>query len=323
MRTQARDAEPVTFGVDLWRRSREHDVTGLSAELAYRFLFAIFPFGLFLIASAAFFATMLGLGDPTGTIVKGLGDNLPPELAGAVRPELEQVLSHQRFGLVSLGAVLALLAALTGTMTVIKAMNRAYGVRDDRPFVRRYALGIALTIAGSIGILVAFVTVVGGAFLTEQAVSTLGLGSTGFAVVSLLRWPVVFLLLVLAATIVYRVGPNLQPTWAEAVRGAIVFALGWLVLTAAFAFYVLHVADYGATYGTVGGIIVLMTWLYLTGLMLLIGAEVVAVQVWRTDPDRISRRQTEIGDVDVVAPVRDAAADALKTLHGAARPPRS
>ena len=86
MRSDARDAEPVAFGVDLWRRAREHDVTGLAAELAYRFLFAIFPFGLFLLASAAFTATALGLGDPTGTIIKGLGSNLPPALASAVQP---------------------------------------------------------------------------------------------------------------------------------------------------------------------------------------------------------------------------------------------
>jgi membrane protein len=228
MRSDARDAEPVTFGVDLWRRTREHDVTGLAAELAYRFLFAIFPFGLFLIASAAFFANVLGLGDPTGTIINGLGDNLPASLADAVRPELEHVLTQQRFALVSSGAVLALFAALTGTMTVIKAMNRAYGVRDDRPFLRRYGLGLALTVAGSIGILVAFVTIVGGAFLTEKAAETLGLGSATYGVISILRWPAVFGLLVLAAVIVYRFGPNLQPTWGEAFRGAVVFASGWL-----------------------------------------------------------------------------------------------
>jgi membrane protein len=323
MRTDARDAEPVTFLVDLWRRTREHDLTGLAAELAYRFLFAIFPFGLFLIASAAFAAMMIGLGDPTGTIVKGLGDNLPPELSAAVRPELEQVLSHQRFGLVSFGALLAILAALTGTMTVIKAMNRAYGVRDDRSFVRRYALGLGLTIAGSIGILVAFVTIVGGAFLTEQAATILGLESAAFGAISILRWPAVFGLLVLAAVVVYRFGPNLQPTWGEAIRGAIVFAIGWLVATAAFAFYVLHVADYGATYGAVGGIIVLMTWLYLTGLVLLIGAEVVAVHVWRTDPGRIRQRQSETAAQKVVDATRDTALQTLTAYQRVTRPPRS
>jgi membrane protein len=323
MRSDARDAEPVTFGVDLWRRSRAHDVTGLAAELAYRFLFAIFPFGLFLLASAAFAATALGLGDPTGAIIKALGDNLPPALADAVRPELQHVLGQERFALVSSGAILALFAALTGTMTVIKAMNRAYGVRDDRPFVRRYALGLGLTIGASIGILIAFVTIVGGAFLTERFAAGLGLGSAAWGVISILRWPVVFGVLVLAAIVVYRVGPNLQPTWAEAVRGAVVFAIGWLAATALFAWYALSVANYDVTYGAIGGVIVLMTWLYLTGLMLLVGAEVVAVQVWRTDPDRITQRQAETAAEKVVDATRDAAVQTLSTFHRATRPPRS
>ena len=82
----ARAAEaPVSLGLDLWHRSQAHDLSGLSAELAYRFLFALFPFGLFLAALAAFVAVALGLGDPTPTIVAGLGDNMPPELAGSVQ----------------------------------------------------------------------------------------------------------------------------------------------------------------------------------------------------------------------------------------------
>ena len=149
------------------------------------------------------------------------------------------------------------------------------------------------------------------------------MGSATYGVISILRWPAVFGLLVLAASIVYRIGPNLQPTLGEAIRGAIVFALGWLVLTAGFAFYVLHVADYGATYGTLGGVIVLMTWLYLTGLMLPIGAEVVAVQVWRTDPDRISARQAETAAEKVVHATRDTAVQTLSTLRRATRPPRT
>jgi membrane protein len=317
MRSDARDTEAVTFGVDLWRRAREHDVTGLAAELAYRFLFAIFPFGLFLIASAAFAATTLGLGDPTGTIIKGLGSNLPPALASAVQPELEHILTQERFALVSSGAVLALFAALTGTMTVIKAMNRAYGVRDDRSFVRRYGLGLGLTIGASIGILIAFALAVGGAFLSEKFAAGLGLGSAAWGVISILRWPVIFGLLVLAAIVIYRVGPNLQPTWTEAVRGATVFAIGWLVATAGFAWYALSVANYDVTYGAIGGVIVLMTWLYLTGLMLLVGAEVVAVQVWRTDPDRISQRQAETAVEKVVDATRRTA---VQTLGRVQRP---
>jgi membrane protein len=297
-----------------WQRAREHDLTGLSAEMAYRFLFALFPFALFMASVAAGAAGLLGFGDPTGRIIDGLGDNLPPELGGTVRTELEGVLGQGRPGLATVGALVGLWAATTGTMTVMKAMNRAYDVTEDRSLVRRYLLGIGLTIAGSIGIVIAFVTIVGGALLTEQLVGRLGLEGSWWAL-TLLRWPVVFGLLVLAATIIYRVGPNLTPSWRTAATGAIVFAIGWLVATFAFALYVTNVADYGATYGALGGIMVLMIWLYLTGLVLLVGAEFVAILVHRREPERIEARQAEIAAraEKAAAQVADRVRDALPT----------
>ena len=296
VRSAERGRGPVAVAAALVQRARDHDLPGLSAEMAYRFLFALFPFGLFLAAIAAFMVGALGLGDPTGRIVDGLGDNLPPELAGTVRHELEQVIGQQRAGLVTFGAVVALWAATTGTMTVIKAMNRAYDVEEDRPIVRRYLVGLGLTVAGSIGIVIAFVTIVGSALLTEQVAARLGIEAQAMGTLALLRWPAVFGLLVLAAAVVYRVGPNLTPSWRASFSGASVFALGWLVATFAFAQYVTRVADYGATYGALGGVIVLMIWLYLTGMVLLVGAEVVAMIVHRTEPGLITTRQAEIAE---------------------------
>jgi membrane protein len=311
---------PLSMGMDIWHRAQAHDLSGLSAELAYRFLFAIFPFGLFLAATTSFAAGVLGLADPTRSIIDGLGDNLPPELAGTIRPELEQVFGHPHFGLLSFGALVALWAATTGTMTVIKAMNRAYGVTEDRPIVRRYALGLALTVAGAIGIVIAFVTIVGGAFLTDDVAGRIGLGGAAWGTISLLRWPVVFAILVAAAAVMYRIGPNLRPSWRSALSGAAVFAVGWLVATFAFAQYVTRFADYGATYGALGGVIVLMIWLYVTGLILLVGAEVVAILVGRTEPGRLEARRAETAVADVVDGVRQTARQTLGRVAQVAGP---
>src|SRR4051794_41820584 len=134
-------------------------------------------------------------------------------------------------------------------MTVIKAMNRAYDVREDRPLVGRYLLGLGLTVAGSLGIIFAFVTIVGGALLTQQVVGRLGLDGA-WAVISLLRWPLVFGLLVLAATIMYRVGPNLTPSWRAAGTGAVLFAAGWVVGAGGLPVFG---SDVGGLRGGVGG----------------------------------------------------------------------
>jgi membrane protein len=171
--------------------------------------------------------------------------------------------------------------------------------------------GDSISTASAIGIVIAFVTIVGGAFLTEDVAGRVGLGGAAWGAISLLRWPVVFAILLAAAAIMYRIGPNLQPSWRSALSGAAVFAVGWLVATFAFAQYVTRFADYGATYGALGGVIVLMIWLYVTGLILLVGAEVVAILVGRTEPGRLEARRAETAVVDVVDGVRQTARQTL------------
>ena len=115
---------------------QKNDLPGLSAELAYRFLFAIFPFGLFVAALTAFVAQGIGMSDPSGQIMGALGDNLPPDVAAAVQPELQRVLDVARPGLLTIGALAALWAATGGTNALIKGTNKAFEVEDKRS-VRR------------------------------------------------------------------------------------------------------------------------------------------------------------------------------------------
>src|SRR5688572_14220762 len=172
----------VVFGKDFVKQFQEDDASGLGAELAYRWLFAVFPFGIFLAALGAFVASWIGIQNPAQQIVDALGDNLPAELAAGVQPELERVIGQHQPGLVSLGALLALWAATAGMMTVIKSMNRAYDVDETRSAVVRYGLGIGLTIAAAVGLIISFVTIVGGSLLTEQVARQLGVGATAWTV---------------------------------------------------------------------------------------------------------------------------------------------
>ncbi len=284
-------AEPVSFGRDLLGRLQRNDASGMAAELAYRFVLAVFPFGLFLAALAGFVAVWIGVDNPTDEIIAGIGDNLPAGLAETVRGELETVVGTQRPGVLSIGALLALWSATSGTMTVIKVMNRAYEVEETRSLIGRYALGIVLTIAGSIGIIAAFVTIVGGAVVTEELAEQLGATGAAWQAITFLRWPLVFVFLVLGTAVLYRVGPNMRPSWRAALVGGAVFALGWLVATFGFSLYATNVANYGATYGALGGVIVLLIWLYITGLVLILGAEIVAMLTARTEPERLRERQ--------------------------------
>jgi membrane protein len=301
--------EATSFPRRLLASIQRDDVMGVSAEIAYRFLFALFPFGLFVAALGAFAAQWLGIGNPAQEIVDGLGDNLPPSIAESLRPELERLLDSARPGLLSVGALGALWAATGGTNALVKGIHRAYDAPERRPFVLRYVVAIGLTLIAALGILGSFVTIVGGAVATEELARGLGLGEVPWSVIQILRWPVVALVLVGAVAILYRYGPSLVVPWRWILAGAVLYSVGWLVATAGLAWYVGNIADYGATYGSLSAVIVLMLWFYLSAMLLLIGAEVTAALARERSPEEIHWRGEEL----------DAAASVERTTDGVRR----
>jgi membrane protein len=278
----------------LVERFQEHDVAGLGAELAYRFLFAIFPFGLFVAALAGFVAGWIGIDNPTDNILAALGDNLPAGIAEVIRPELERVIGSTQPGLLSIGALGALWAATGGINAMMKGMNRAFDVEESRSFPLKLAVAIGLTILGAAGVIGAFVTVVGGALVTQELAEQLGLAGQAWSLIQLLRWPFVVVLLIVAVGILYRFAPNVRASWRWVFAGAAVFTIGWLIATVGFAIYLANFANYGATYGTLGGVIALMLWFYITAVILVTGAEFVAVGMAIFEPERVERRREEV-----------------------------
>ena len=295
---------------------KEHDVSGLAAEMAYRFLFAVVPFGLFVAALGAFVASAVHVDNPAEQILGGLGDNLPPSIADAVRPELERLFSSASAQLLSIGAIAALWAATGGTNALVKGMHRAYDVPEQRPFLLRYAVAVGLTLLAAVGVIASFVTIVGGAMLTQQLAGQIGLGDQAFAVVQLLRWPAVFLVLTAAVAILYRYAPSIVVPWRWILAGAAVFTTGWIAATAALGFYAGNVADYGATYGSLGAVIVLMLWFYATAAMLLIGAELTASLARELTLDEIRRRGEEVAAAEAVHAATDTATREVKRAAG-------
>jgi membrane protein len=242
-----------------------------------------------------------------------LGDNLPPDIAAAVQPELQRVLGVARPGLLTVGALAALWAATGGTNALIKGTNKAFEVDDKRSFVVKTALAIGLTLLATIGILAAFVTVVGGSLITEQLAEQVGIGGA-WQTISLIRWPLVGIGLTLAVAILFHFAPAIRPSWRWCLVGAAMFTVGWLVTTALFAFYATNVANFGATYGALGGVIALMLWFYITGLLLTGSAQLAAVLMRRYEPERLRELQGAAGGAaaKVVETAKDAAGKAAE-----------
>jgi membrane protein len=279
------------LGKEFLAKFKEDDVLGLGAELAYRFLFALFPFVIFLAALGGFAASWLGIANPAQQAIDALGENLPPELAATIQPEINEILGQTQPGLLSFGAILALWAATGGTNALIKAMNRAYEVADPRGFVGRYAIALALTLLAAGGVIGSFVVIVGGAVITQDFANQLGIGDVAWTVISLLRYPLVLALLIAAVAILYRVAPAVKASWRYVFLGAAIFSVAWLVATAAFGFYIANFGNYASTYGALAGVIILMLWFYLSALVLVGAAELVAILSNVNEPEKAEEQR--------------------------------
>ena len=130
--------------------------------------------------------------------------------------------------------------------------------------------------------------------------------------VQLLRWPAVFVVLTIAVVILYRYAPSVVVAWRWVAAGAVVFSLGWLVATAALGWYAANVADYGATYGSLGAVIVLMLWFFVTAVLLLVGAEMTAALARELSPDEIRRRGEEQVVAEAVDDVTEGATERIR-----------
>jgi membrane protein len=267
------------------RQLERHDATGLAAELAFRFMFATFPFALFLAALGAFVAGGLGIADPTARILAALGRDIPSDLAGPLKKQLEEVLAHTQPALLSVGALVTLYAAAGGVNALMKAMNRAFGVSETRRLPGRVAMAVALTIVGGVGFVVAAVAIVGGTLVTRELADRAGVGGATWTVLSILRWPMAFAVLVLAITGLFRYASCVRPPWRWAIAGAAAFTVTWIAFTFGFGQYVARLGRFDVTYGALGGVIVLMLWYYLTALVLVSAAELVAMLAETFDPD--------------------------------------
>lgn len=273
---------------DYVKRVMADDVVGMSAELAYRFMFATFPFAIFLVALSGFVASWTGMGDPSNRIINTIGRDLPADLVGPVKTQLEAALAHTQPGLLSIGALITLYAAAAGTSSIMKAMNRAYGVPESRPLALRVLLAGVLTALGGLAIVVSFAAIVGVTLMTHQVVDRAGLHDA-WPWLALLRWPTSFLLLVLAVAALLRYAPDLRTPWRWALLSSTAFAFAWICATYVFGVYVARFASYDATYGALAGVIVLMFWFYLSSFVLVCAAELAALLVRLRSPELLAK----------------------------------
>ena len=253
----------------------DDNVLGLAAQLAYYFFFSLFPMFLFL-------APLLALvGDKRKTfevLLTQLGQAVPPEAFTLVRNVVEQVVfAPGAPGLVSVGALLALWSGSSVFSNLMGALNTAYDCdKDSRPWWKRQSIALASLLG--IGVLFALATIVflAGGSIVDHVAGFLHIGATGRVVWSVLQYALALGILVASAWAVLYFLPDVKQNKWHVLVGAAVTTVLWIAVTLGFRLYVQNFGSYNKTYGTIGAVIVLLTWMYLSMVVLLIGGELAA-----------------------------------------------
>jgi membrane protein len=245
------------------------NVLAMAAQLAYYFFFALFPALLVVIAIASYFPVERLIDEMFAV----LGGVIPPEAMSIITEQIQKISNGEQGGLLTIGMLTALWSSSAAMTAISDTVNRAYGVEERRPWWRVRLTAIALTVGLSVFILISFALVLVGPTLAEQVANRLYLGPAFEWTWKILQWPVVFALVATAVGLVYYFAPDVEQEWFWLTPGSVMATVVWLALSLGFKFYVAKVGAYTETYGAIGAVMVLMLWFYLSGLVLLIGAE--------------------------------------------------
>ena len=248
-----------------------HNVFTLAASGAYYFFFSLFPLLLFLAPVMSY------VGDKE-MLIGGIMQQLSPLMPSDAREVVEAVLRDVVFttaapALMSVGAVLAAFAGSNVIAMLTAALNIAYDVTEPRPWWKRRLLAMTFVVLGGLAIALSTTVLIAGERIILWATRTFGLEDLTGQVLTLLQYPVTFAVIVIVLWLIYYILPAVKQSPRRALVGAVVAAILWVLVTLGFRFYVYQFGGYNRTYGTIGGIIILLMWMYLTMVVLLAGGE--------------------------------------------------
>jgi len=257
------------LGRRTWREAFDDDLLDLAAQLAYYFFLALFPAILFGLALASFFP-LAQLTDDLGRV---LGPVVSPDVLQIVQDQMRRLTHADSGGLLTFGALGALWSSSAALVSISEALNRAYDIEEGRPWWQVRLTAIALTIGLALVILTALTLVLAGPAVAGALGRRMGYGAAFEWTWLILQWPIAVLLVAFAIGVVYYFGPDAEQDWAWLTPGALVAALTWLGASLLFKIVVARFTDYQATYGAVGGVLVLLLWFYVSSIAVLVGAE--------------------------------------------------
>lgn len=250
----------------------DDNVLGLSAQTAYYFFFSLFPLLLFLTPMLSF------VGDKEAIMTRIMGElsaTVPRDALNMLEGVIEEVVFTEGApGLMSVGAVLALWAGSNVFNQMINALNRAYGSTDTRPFWKRRLLAVAAVLGAAVVVSTSAVVMLGGPQIIAWIGERVGMTETARLTWTIVQYPIAFSILVGFLWLVYYFLPGVKgQKKTHVLVGSAVAATLWILVTLGFRVYVSNFGNFSVTYGTIGAVIILLMWMYLTMLVLLVGGE--------------------------------------------------
>ncbi|WP_058306066.1 YihY/virulence factor BrkB family protein [Gracilibacillus massiliensis] len=258
----------IRFLKRLFERITSDEVPGLAAQLSYFFLLSLFPFMIFLV-------TLVGyLPFDNIDVMNFVSTYAPDEIMTLLTDNLTQIMNNRNGGLLSIGIIGTLWSASNGINALIRSFNKAYNIDEERSFIVTRGISIVLTIAMLLVILIAFLLPIFGRMIGVYLFSFFGLSAGFLDLWNALRWVISSVIFFIVLVTLYRLAPSKKVYFKHVYIGAIFATVFWQLTSLAFSYYVSSMGNYSATYGSLGGVIILMIWFYLSGIIIITGGEI-------------------------------------------------
>jgi membrane protein len=258
----------------LYEEYENDAVADSAAALAYYFVFALFPFLFFLTTLTAFIPYVRRSVD---TMLQRAHELLPAQAVGLIDTHLRGLVETPRPRLLTVGLLATLYSASRGVDALRKTLNLAYDVKESRPWWRTELVAFGMTIGGALLTLIAIAAVTAGGSAGFWLAEKVGIAKEYVFVWSWARWPVTALIIMFCAALAYYVLPDVKQKFKFITPGSVIGTVVWLVGTWGFQVYASNFGSYNVTYGSIGGVIVLLTWFYISGFIFLMGGEINAI----------------------------------------------
>lgn len=251
---------------NIFFRINDDDVLALAAQLAYSLVLSLFPFLIFLL-------TLVGYSNVKAEdVIIGLSKLLPREAFSLVEKTIIDLTVNKSMGLLSIGLLIALWAASSGFSAIIKGLNKAYDEKEKRSFLKVSILCFFFALALALIILISVVLFVFGEVNGKILSNSLGFKNF-FIIWNALRYILALVIMTFIFMLLYKYTPSRRLRIKEVLPGSIFTTVAFILTSLLFSFYVNNFANYSKLYGSIGAVIMLMTWVYLLSLILLLGGE--------------------------------------------------